>query len=144
MMKFSVRSFFTREFMEFIAACGFAALVNFVSRIMLNEFMSYSMAIVSAYLIGMVTAFLLCKFLVFKAAETRRTGRESTAFVLVNVVAVLQTLGVSIALADHLFPRVGWQFHPRETAHLVGIGVPVFSSYIGHKYFSFGSTARAD
>ncbi len=143
MKDFSPRRLLTREFMEFIAACGFAAVVNFVSRIVLSRFIAYAPAIVAAYLMGMATAFFLCKFFVFKAGVTGRAKQEGIAFVLVNMVAVLQTLGVSLLLADYLFPKTGWTFYPREVAHFVGICVPVFSSYFGHKYFSFGTSAKA-
>jgi putative flippase GtrA len=50
---------------------------------------------------------------------------------------VLQTLAVSLGLARLVFPAVGLTAHAEELAHLAGIAVPVFTSYIGHKRLSF-------
>lgn len=36
-----------------------------------------------------------------------------------------------------MLPRLGIVWHAKEIAHLVGVAVPVFSSYIGHKKWSF-------
>jgi putative flippase GtrA len=131
--------FFDRQFVLFFAACAFAALVNFSSRVVLSRHLSYPAAIVVAYICGMVTAFALCKTCVFKAGKSNRTGAEILGFILVNVLAVLQTLAVSLLLARFVFPAVGVISHAEELAHLAGIAVPVFTSYIGHKHFSFHS-----
>jgi putative flippase GtrA len=58
-------------------------------------------------------------------------------FTLVNLVAVAQTWIVSVWLADYLFPQMGFTWHIRDIAHAVGVGVPVLTSYVGHKKWSF-------
>ncbi|HEV7617434.1 MAG TPA: GtrA family protein, partial [Burkholderiaceae bacterium] len=63
--------------------------------------------------------------------------RSAVFFVLVNVVAILQTWAISIGLAYYLLPSVGITLFVREIAHAVGVGVPVLTSYIGHKRWSF-------
>ncbi|ANH34663.1 membrane protein [Ralstonia solanacearum] len=98
--------------------------------------MPYSAAIVVAYVTGMITAFVLAKLFVF-TESTQSTARSIVFFTLVNLVAVLQTWGVSVGLAYYVFPRLGLDWHAREIAHLVGVAVPVFTSYIGHKRWSF-------
>ena len=45
-----------KEFIMFVAAGGFAALVNFLSRIVFNIWLSFETSVVLAYLVGMVTA----------------------------------------------------------------------------------------
>ena len=62
--------------------------------------------------------------------------RLAMIFALVNVVAVLQTWGISMALY-YLLPLFGVASHVPEIAHAVGVMVPVFTSYIGHKKYSF-------
>ena len=32
---------------------------------------------------------------------------------------------------------VGFEFYPEAVAHAIGVVFPVFTSFIGHKYFSF-------
>lgn len=130
------QTFLSKNFLVFLIAGGFAAAVNWGSRIVYNLWMPYSSAIVVAYLTGMVTAFILTKIFVF-TKSTQSTGRSVFFFCLVNVVAVLQTWLVSIGLAYYVFPRIGMTWHTRDLAHLVGVIVPVFTSYVGHKRWSF-------
>ena len=126
-----------KEFSLFVLCGGLAALANMGSRWVLNHLVPYWFSICLAYLVGMVTAFVLFKICVFGARKSSRTLRESLLFVVVNVVALLQTLLVSIGLADYLFPLLRFSFYPHDVAHVVGVAVPVLSSYFGHKYFTF-------
>ena len=56
---------------------------------------------------------------------------------LVNLVAILQTWAISVALAYWLLPALGVRQFVREIAHAVGVIVPVFTSYLGHKRWTF-------
>ncbi|HEX2652556.1 MAG TPA: GtrA family protein, partial [Xanthobacteraceae bacterium] len=129
------RTLVSKEFLMFLVTGGFAAAVNWGSRILYNIWMPYSAAIVVAYVTGMVTAFVLAKLFVFTESK-QSTGRSALFFTLVNLVAVIQTWLVSVALAYHLLPLIGVSWHVREIAHLAGVAVPVFTSYIGHKRWS--------
>lgn len=126
------------EFARFVITGGFAAGVNFVSRIGLSELMSFRWAVFIAYIIGMVTAFVLSKVFVFKQSS-QTVSNEFFRFALVNVFAVIQVWLISIGLAEYGFPYIDFNFYPEEVAHLIGISVPVISSYYGHKYFTFAS-----
>jgi putative flippase GtrA len=59
------RTFVSRDFLMFLLTGGFAAAVNWGSRIVYNIWMPYSAAIVVAYITGMITAFILAKLFVF-------------------------------------------------------------------------------
>lgn len=124
------------QFMKFLLAGGVAAGVNFGSRIVFNLWMPFSAAIVVAYIAGMITAFILTKAFVFTESE-RPTWHSAVLFTLVNVVAVLQTWAVSVGLAYYVLPWLGVSWHAKEIAHFVGVVVPVFTSYIGHKKLTF-------
>ncbi|EIF28171.1 putative membrane protein [Burkholderia sp. Ch1-1] len=130
------KAFLSREFLVFLLTGGFSASVNWGSRIVYNIWMPYSSAIIVAYITGMITAFILAKLFVFKSS-TQSTGKSVFFFTLVNLVAVLQTWAVSVGLAYWLFPRLGMNWHDRDIAHLVGVAIPVFTSYVGHKRWSF-------
>jgi putative flippase GtrA len=127
----------SRQFVLFLLTGGFAAAVNFGSRIVYNRWMDFSPAVVLAYCTGMVTAFVLAKLLVFKESR-HSTSRSAGYFVLVNLAAVLQTWLISLALARYALPALGVTEFRLEIAHAVGVVVPVFSSYFGHKRWSFG------
>lgn len=131
-----IQQFLSRQFILFLVTGGTAALVNFGSRIAYNQWISFSSAIVLAYITGMVTAFVLAKWLVFKQSE-QSVGRSALLFIIVNVVAVLQTWLISMGLAMYALPAMGMQLWVPEIAHAVGVVIPVFTSYLGHKHLSF-------
>ncbi|CTP82874.1 hypothetical protein A6R71_02155 [Xanthomonas translucens pv. arrhenatheri] len=126
----------SRKFIKFLLAGGTAAAANFGSRILLGQVMPYTWSIVVAYLIGMLTAFVLNRMFVFEAASTG-LRHQAIWFTLINIAAVLQTLACSLVLARWMFPAMGMRFHPETLAHAIGVAVPVFTSYFGHKALTF-------
>ena len=131
-----IQQFLSKQFILFLVTGGTAALVNFGTRIVYNQWVSFSEAIVLAYLTGMVTAFVLARWLVFKQSEQSFT-RSALLFSAVNAIAVLQTWLISMGLALYVLPYWGVTRFAEEIAHAVGVVVPVFTSYLGHKHFSF-------
>jgi putative flippase GtrA len=131
-----IRLFRSRQFVLFLATGGFAAAVNFGSRIVYNHWLGFSASVVLAYLTGMVTAFVLARAFVFKDSR-QSTHRSILFFVIVNVVAVLQTWSISVALAYYVLPSLGVTHFVPEIAHAIGVVVPVFTSYVGHKRWTF-------
>ena len=125
-----------REFLQFLVVGGFSAGVNFLSRIGFSELVSYRYAIVLAYLIGMLTAFILSKYYVFEKSG-RAFKDEFRDFTIINIFAIIQVWLISVGLAEYLFPYISFNFYPEEIAHLIGLGIPVITSYLGHKHFSF-------
>jgi len=121
-----------------VLAGGTAALVNILSRVALNWLMPYEVAIIVAYLCGMTTAYLLNRYFVF-AASGRGVASEYTRFALVNLAAVAQVWIVSVGLARLAFPAIGFTWHAETVAHVIGVAIPVFTSYLGHKHFSFAA-----
>lgn len=131
-----IRQFLSLQFLGFVITGGLAAGVNFGSRILYNQWVDFSTAIILAYLTGMVTAFLLARSFVF--TDSRQSVRRSAGFfLLVNAFAVLQTWAISMLLAYYLLPAAGVTRFVPEIAHAVGVMVPVFSSYLGHKRWTF-------
>jgi putative flippase GtrA len=126
----------SRKFIKFLLAGGTAAAANFGSRILLGQVMPYTWSIVVAYLIGMLTAFVLNRMFVFEAASTG-LRHQAIWFTLINIAAVLQTLACSLIFARWIFPAMGMRFHPETLAHAIGVAVPVFTSYFGHKALTF-------
>lgn len=131
-----IRVFASRQFLLFVLTGGTAAAVNFLSRIAFNQWLDYSSAIILAYLVGMVTAFVLARLFVFTQSE-QDLRRSVLLFTLVNVVGVAQTWAISMGLAYYVLPKAGvTQFVP-DIAHAAGVIFPVFTSYLGHKRWSF-------
>ncbi len=125
----------TTQFSRFLVAGGIAAGTNFGSRFIFSTFLPYSFSIVFAYLVGMVVAFLLMRGHVFDA----RNGSvlpQIVKFITINALAVLQTLVISLLLASWMSQLVSVD-QSEALAHLIGVLVPVVTSYFGHKYLTF-------
>lgn len=131
-----IKQFFSRQFIVFLVTGGFAAMVNFGSRILYNMWVDFSIAIIFAYLTGMVTAFILARLFVFTESKLQ-VHHSFMYFTLVNLAAIVQTWLISMWLAYSVLPAMGVVNFVPEIAHFVGIAVPVFTSYLGHKYWSF-------
>jgi len=131
-----LKEFTSKQFVFFLFAGGFAALINFGSRFFFNEYMSFGKAVLLAYPLGMITAFVLSKFFVFEKSQ-HSIKKEFFHFTLVNIIAIAQTYIISIGLGEYFFPHFEMNFYPHAVAHAVGIIFPVFTSYLGHKYFTF-------
>lgn len=124
------------QFIRFLVAGGLAAAANYGSRFVFSVWVSYGVAIVLAYLVGMFVAFVLMRSHVFSAREGS-LGPQVLKFAGVNLLAVLQTLAISLLLARWVFPRMGIEQHSEAIAHLVGVLVPVITSYFGHRLVTF-------
>ncbi|WP_338552546.1 GtrA family protein [Paenibacillus sp. KS-LC4] len=142
-MKKWIRFFTSKQFLLFLASGGLAAIVNLGSRIVLNHYLSFTLSVALAYMFGMITAFVLSKLFVFHGASQHSAIRQLAYFTLVNVIAIIQTLIVSIVLRNYFLPFIGWGFHPNEVAHFIGVCVPIFSSYVGHKYVTFSGAKNS-
>lgn len=129
------------RFLRFVLAGGIAAAANYGSRFGFSVFLPYPVAIVLAYLVGMATAFALNRAFVFQEA-TNSVGNQALWFTVVNLAAVAQTLAISLALAWWLLPAMGIERHVEAIAHAVGVAVPVVTSYLGHRRFTFRRDAR--
>ena len=124
------------RFVRFLAAGGFAALVNLVSRYLLTPLIGFEVSVVVAYLLGMAVAFTLFRTLVFGRSGAS-VATETYRFVIVNLVALTFVWAISVTLADVVFPAIGFRWHGEDIAHFIGTCVPAITSYIGHSNFTF-------
>jgi putative flippase GtrA len=125
-----------RRFGLFVVAGGIAAAANYGSRFGFSLWFSYPVAIICAYLVGMAVAFVLMRHYVFDGGG-KALGPQVVKFALINLLAVLQTLVVSLLLARWLLPAIGISEHVEAIAHAVGVAVPVITSYFGHRKATF-------
>lgn len=123
------------QFLTFVLAGGTAAMFNFITRIFLSNYYSYPVSIILSYIIGMIIAFSLNKLFVFKTDN--RILRQLVWFTIVNVLGIAQTVLISVYLVDVVFPTLKLVWYPEEFAHFIGISIPTFTSYIGHRYLTF-------
>jgi len=126
----------TRRFTLFLMAGAIAAGANYGSRFVFSRWFDYPVAIVLAYIVGMAVAFALMRQYVFDG-RGKDLGPQVAKFTGVNVLAVLQTLVVSLVLARWALPSMGVVEHAEAIAHAVGVAVPVLTSYFGHRHATF-------
>ena len=124
------------QFVRFVLAGGIAAAANFGSRFVFSYWVNYELAIILAYLVGMVVAFTLMRGHVFNAKD-KALFPQINKFIGVNILAVLQTLIISVLLARWGLPALGIADNAEAIAHFVGVLVPVITSYLGHKFLTF-------
>jgi len=120
----------------FLVAGGIAAALNWGSRFLFSLWVPFEVAVVCAYLVGMATAFVLMRSIAFQGGGKPvlpQVGR----FALVNVAALAQTFVVSVALGRWILPAMGVHEHAEALGHLVGVLVPVVTSYLAHRSFTF-------
>ena len=125
------------QILRFLLAGGFAAMANFGSRFLFSMAVPFQVAVVLAFFVGLTTGYLLNKRYVFKRSSNT-VQQEIGWFIAINMFALLQTWGLSVYLAEILLPRY-YDNQPlnEAAAHLAGILLPVFTSYLGHKYLTF-------
>lgn len=124
------------QFLRFLLVSGFAAIVNFGTRILFSLALPLTLAVVLAFLVGMSTAFALNRKFVFASVPTP-AGVQAMWFVLVNLAALVQTLIVTLVLAHWLLPLMGIVTLRESLAHAAGIIAPAVTSYLLHKKLTF-------
>ncbi len=131
-----VKNFVNHQFLLFLLSSGLAAITNFISRIILGLWMSYTLSVAAAYICGMLTSYTLCRFFVFTAKQ-HKIHHQIFYFVLVSSMGFILTLAMSVLLFKHALFFIQNTFTREEVAHFIGICVPAFISYLGHKHWSF-------
>lgn len=131
-----LKEYTSKQFYTFLLTGGLAAGINFFSRIVYSSWLTYSSAVILAYITGMLVAFILAKLFVFKESA-QKIHHSALIFTAVNLFALIQTWAISLLFAFYILPFFGITDYVDEFAHLIGIMVPAFTSYIGHKRWSF-------
>ena len=98
--------------------------------------MPFELAVVAAFFVGLVSGFVMMRLYVFDAKE-KPVMPQASKYAFINMLALAQTLIISVALARWVLPAWGVVDHAEALAHLVGVLVPVVSSYFGHKFLTF-------
>ncbi|MEO1658419.1 MAG: GtrA family protein [Pseudomonadota bacterium] len=129
------------QFLKFVGLGACAAGANYLSRFAFDIFLSFEAAVVAAYLLGMVIAFILFQRFVFGDAGDGQM-KQISRFTAVNAVGIVVAVVVSSFLARVALPAIGWTLFPFAVAHMGGVMAPTVTSYFGHKFFTYKTTAK--
>jgi putative flippase GtrA len=125
-----------RQFFLFLLSGGAAALLNWASRFLFSMWMPFPWAVTAAFLVGLVSGFLLMRIFVFDGRSSP-LGHQAAKYLFVNLLALAQTLAVSVVVAKWLLPSIGMSDSAEAIGHLAGVLVPVVTSYFGHRLLTF-------
>jgi hypothetical protein len=115
---------------------GAGCACHLVSRDLLDFIMPFEAAVVLACMVGMVFVFFLFQKQLFGGSGGLR-WRWSIPFVQVNLLGAGLAWAVSSLMARLALPALGWDFHPFEVTHFVGVAAPAISSSFLHKHAPF-------
>ncbi|KAE9643774.1 GtrA family protein [Pseudomonas sp. PB106] len=130
-----IRYLFTRQFLEFAAAGGFAAFLNWLSRIMFSFWMPFSWAIVFAYMVGMATAFTLNRVFIFKNSE-KTAMQQARGFIFMNLLSFPIVWFSAIYINSGLL-SLGLRSYTEAFAHAIAVTLPTITTFLFYKIFAF-------
>ncbi len=127
---------FSGKLLYFLLTGAIASGLNIGSRFLFSIFFPYEVAIVLAFFVGLSTGFILMRYFVFEGVN-KSVIPQIGKYVVVNIFALIQTLLISLIFARFFLPSIGLVDKAEAIAHFVGVLMPVFTSYFGHKYLTF-------
>ena len=125
-----------REFVKFLLCGGLAAGLNWASRFLFSIWMPFEYAVVAAFFVGLISGFWMMRLYVFQGKE-KPVIPQAFKHAFINMLALVQTLIISVVLARWVLPAWGVVDHAEALAHLAGVLMPVVTSYFGHKLLTF-------
>ncbi|MBB3889514.1 putative flippase GtrA [Phenylobacterium haematophilum] len=124
------------RFARFLTVGGLAAGTNFTSRFAWSLVLPFEAAVICAYATGMAVAFVLFRLLVFPGSPLP-IGVQARNFAIVNAIGATLTFLTATLLVRGVFPAIGFTWHAETIGHALAIVVPVATSWIGHRRFTF-------
>lgn len=129
-----------KQFFLFIISGGIAAFINILSRAILSIFFDFKISIIYAYCVGMIVAYILSRKFVFLSNHS--LSKSFIAFTIINLIAIVQTYFISVWFKEIILPFFGVKLLIELISHAIGVAFPVFTSFVGHKYISFGKITK--
>lgn len=126
----------TKQLLYFIFSGGVAAGLNWGSRFLFSKVAPFEVAVVLAFFVGLFSGFILMRFFVFDGGG-KPIFPQAGKYIVVNFFALLQTLLITLILTCWALPAVGITDNAEALGHLLGVVVPVVTSYFCHKFLTF-------
>lgn len=125
-----------RQFVKFLLCGGLAAGLNWASRFLFSQWLPFEYAVVAAFFVGLSSGYILMRLYVFETNQAP-VLLQISKYIVINLLALAQTLIISVVLMRWVLPALGIVTHAEALAHLVGVLTPVMTSYFGHKFITF-------
>lgn len=132
-----IRHFFSAQFLLFLGVGTSAAALNWLTRLVLDNWISFPAAVLLAYVVGMTTAFELNRRFVFPTSP-RPVFKQAKVFILINLAFLPVVWGASIFFKA-LLDDVGTMNFTEGIAHGLALALPVLITFLIYKFIAFGS-----
>lgn len=133
-----IKHFFSKQFLKFLFVGGSAAILNWISRIILNLWTTFPIAVALAYLFGMSFAFVTNKIFVFPQSN-RSTKKQIRDFTVINLVNFPILWILSIIFKLFIENILGITLYSAEIAHFIALSIPMFINFLIYKFIAFGN-----
>jgi len=130
-----IKYFFSKQFLRFLVVGGIAALLHWLSRILLSNWLTFSWAVTSSYAVGMLVAFMLNSFFVFPKSEKPR-HKQARDFIIINLSLFPLVWGASIAI-NNVLQALNILSNTQAIAHGIAVALPMFATFLIYKFFAF-------
>jgi len=130
-----IRHYFSLQFVKFLLVGTSAAVLHWLARVGLSQFLSFPWAVTLAYGVGIAVAFELNRRFVFPSSA-RPMLKQARDFVLVNVAFFPVVWGAAMALRQ-CFIQAGLTHFVNELAHGLAIVIPVLATFLIYKFIAF-------
>lgn len=131
-----ILKFMSLQFSFFLLSGALASLLHWSSRFLFSLYFDFQTSIVLAFLVGLLSGFIFLRFFVFKKSQNSIQS-QAIRYFTINMLALAQTFAVSVLMLNILQRYIEDKAISEAISHAMGIVVPVFTSYLGHKYFTF-------
>ena len=138
----SAQLFDPREFARFFATGLLATLGNVSAVWLAASFMRYRWALLLGVSAGFVISFFLGKFFAFKSHDLDRTGLEAMRFTVVYSFGAALYWCVAMLFGLYILPRFIAAQYTLPAGALFGASTMLFTSYFGHRLFTYRSPAK--
>ena len=130
-----INSLYTKQFLLFLFVGAFSAAINIISRIIFNQWLSYSRSIFFGYCAGITIAFMLNYKFVFPGSQKSLT-KQLNGFVLTNLFFLPIVWWSAIALRS-IFIEFDFIAAPELSAHVLAVSIPLIFTFLIYKFSIF-------
>ncbi len=138
-----VNNFDLGEFMRFVLT-GLTSTAGNLAAVWISvKYSSYNEALIVGIVVASTISFVMSKLFAFRAHGWRQAAGEAARFLVVYSVGALIYWVVSLTAGTLLLPRLMPKAWAEMGGVLVGAGVMTFTSYFGHRFYTYGNAVAA-
>jgi putative flippase GtrA len=133
-----------REFGRFVLTGVIATVGNLAAVWLARQIVAFEIALLAGLATGLTVSFVLSKMFAFGSPSWNRASGEASRFLVVYAVGCVTYWAVAVVTA-RLAAAHGFAAEIRDiVSALVGAGTMTFTSYFGHRFFTYRTYRRSE